>query len=110
VTGATSRTVVTLSSSAEAPAVMRTSSTITRKGRPRARFVAHTATYSNTPVCRSTPTMIIMPSRRKITFQSTPVAGENQALSASTAPMRTIAAAPPSAAATRWMRSVAISV
>ena len=43
VTGATSSTVVTLSSSAEATAVMTTSSTMIRNGRPRARFAAQMA-------------------------------------------------------------------
>ena len=73
VTGATSSTVVTLSSRAEATAVMTISIAMTRKGRPRARFAAQIARYSKTPVWRSTPTMTIIPSSRKMTFQSTPV-------------------------------------
>ena len=60
---------------------------MTRNGRPRARFAAQIARYSKTPVCRSTPTMIIMPSSRKMTFQSTPVSSEKNAVSASTAPI-----------------------
>jgi hypothetical protein len=56
----------------------------------------------------STLTMIIIPSSRKMTFQSTPVSSLKNATSASTTPSSTIAAAPVSAAATRWMRSVAI--
>jgi hypothetical protein len=61
---------------AEATAVISTSSIITRNGEPLARFAAQMATYSNTPVRRTTPTMIIMPSRRKITSQSTPLSWE----------------------------------
>ena len=49
---------------------------VDESGRPLARLVAHMARNSNTPVCRSTQTMIIMPSSRKITFQSMPVYGE----------------------------------
>ena len=76
VTGATSSTVVTLSRSAEAPAVRRHSRTITRNGSPRARLAAQIARYSKMPVCRSTPTMTIMASSRKMTFQSIPVSSE----------------------------------
>jgi hypothetical protein len=47
-----------------------------RSGEPRARLAAQIATYSNTPVCRSTLTMIIMPSSKKITSQSIPVSRE----------------------------------
>ncbi len=52
---------------------MRISSTISGKGRPRARLAAQIARYSKMPVSRITPTMIIMPRSRKTTFQSTPV-------------------------------------
>jgi len=45
VTGAISRTVVTLSSAAEATAVTTTKITITRKGRPCTRFDAQIARY-----------------------------------------------------------------
>ena len=76
VTGATSSTVVTLSSSADATAVTSTSRTMIRSGDPLARLAAQIAMYSKTPVCRSTPTMIIMPSSRKMTFQSIPVSRE----------------------------------
>ncbi len=73
VTGAISRTVVTLSSSADANAVTRTNRIMIRSGEPLARLAAQIATYSKTPVCRSTPTMIIIPNSRKMTFQSIPV-------------------------------------
>ena len=109
VTGATSSTVVTLSSSAEATAVITISITITANGRPRARLADQIARYSNTPVCLTMLTMIIIPSSRKMTFQSTPVSSLKNAVFASTTPSSTMAAAPPSAAATRWIRSVAIS-
>ena len=109
VTGAMSSTVVTLSSRAEATAVITISITITAKGRPRARLADQIARYSKTPVCLMTLTMIIMPRSRKMTFQSTPVSSLKNAVWASTAPSTTIAAAPASAAATRWIRSVAIS-
>ncbi len=109
VTGATSSTVVTLSSSAEATAVTSTRITITRNGRPLARFAAQIARYSNTPVRCSTATMSIIPSSRKMTFQSMPACSEKNACSASVAPMTSMIAAPPSAAATRCTRSVAIS-
>ena len=44
-----------------------------------------------------------------MTFQSMPDSSEKNACSASVAPMSSISAAPPSAAATRWIFSVAIS-
>ena len=108
VTGATSSTVVTLSSTADATAVTRTRMTMTRNGRPAARLTAQIARYSNTPVRCSTATMSIMPSSRKMTFQSMPASSEKNACSASVAPISSISAAPPSAAATRWTFSVAI--
>ena len=109
VTGAISRTVVTLSSSADAIAVMRISSTISGNGRPRARLAAQIARYSKMPVSRITPTMIIMPRSRKMTFQSTPVSAEKKAASASLIPSARTSAAPPRAAATRLThRSVAM--
>ncbi len=101
--------MVTLSSSAEATAVITISITITANGRPRARFADQIARYSKTPVCLITLTMIIMPSSRKMTFQSTPVSSLKNAVCASTTPRITIAAAPTRAAATRWIRSVAMS-
>ena len=76
VTGAINSTVVTLSRNADATAVISISRIITRSGDPLARFAAQIATYSNTPVRRSTPTMIIIPNSRKMTSQSTPVSGE----------------------------------
>ena len=64
---------------------MTTSSTISRNGRPLARLAAQIARYSKIPVCFSTPTITIMPSSRKMTFQSTPVSGEKNAAPASLA-------------------------
>ena len=75
-TGATSSTVVTLSSNAEASAVMMISSTIRGNGRPRAFLAAQIARYSKMPVSRITLTMTIMPSSRNTTFQSTPDSSE----------------------------------
>ena len=60
-----SSTVVTLSSSADANAVTRTSRIMIRSGDPLARLAAQIAMYSKTPVCRSTPTMIIMPEQQE---------------------------------------------
>ena len=76
VTGAISNTVVTLSSRADANAVTSTSRIMMRSGEPRARLAARIAVYSNTPVCRSTLTMIIMPNSKKMTSQSIPVSRE----------------------------------
>ena len=76
VTGAMSSTVVTLSSIADATAVIRTSRIITRSGDPLARLADQIAVNSNTPVRRSTETITIMPSSRKMTFQSMPVSWE----------------------------------
>ena len=108
VTGATSSTVVTLSSSAEARAVMSTSRTIIRNGRPRARCADQIARNSKTPVCLRRPTITIIPKSRKMTFQSMPVSSEKKMSCPRTAPMTTISAAPTSATATRLKRSVAI--
>ena len=47
-----------------------------RNGDPRARLADQIATYSKTPVWRSTLTMIIMPSSKKMTSQSIPVSWE----------------------------------
>jgi hypothetical protein len=47
-----------------------------RSGEPLARLAAQIAMYSKTPVWRSTLTMIIMPSSRKMTSQSIPVSRE----------------------------------
>ncbi len=99
----------TLSSSADAAAVITTSSTMSRYGLPRARLAAQIARCSKTPVCLSTPTITIMPSSRKMTFQSTPLSLEKNAASALLAWISSMIPAPPRAAATRWMRSVAIS-
>src|SRR5215211_3722323 len=76
VTGAINKTVVTLSSSADATAVTTTSKIMIRRGEPLARLADQIAMYSNTPVCRSTLTMIIMPNSKKTTSQSIPVSRE----------------------------------
>ncbi len=107
-TGATSSTVVTLSSSAEAVAVITTSIAITRNGSARARLTDQMARYSNRPVRLRTPTIIIMPMSRKMTFQSMPESVEKNADSSSVARMASMRAAPPRAAATRWTHSVMI--
>jgi hypothetical protein len=109
VVGAISSTVVTLSRNADTNAVTSTSNTMTRKGRPLARLVAQMARYSKAPVRLRTATMSIMPMSRKMTFQSMPASSEKNACSASVAPMTSTIAAPPRAAATRWIFSVAIS-
>ena len=89
VTGAISRTVVTLSSNADATAVTRTSRIMIRSGEPFARLADQIAMYSKTPVWRSTPTMIIIPNSRKMTSQSIPVSCEKNASSDSTTPRAT---------------------
>ena len=76
VTGAISRTVVTLSSRAEAAAVIMISMAMTRKGLAFALFTDQMARYSKRPVFFSTPTIIIMPRSRKMTFQSMPESSE----------------------------------
>ncbi len=76
VTGATSITVVTLSRNGDAAAVITIRRTSSRYGCPRERLPAQIPRYSKTPVCLITPTMIIMPSRRKITPQSMPACSE----------------------------------
>ena len=76
VTGATSRMIVTLSSTGDAIAVMIISITMSRNGFPRDRLAAQIARKSNTPVCLITPTITIMPSSRKMTFQSMPSCSE----------------------------------
>ncbi len=76
VTGATSMMIVTLSRIGDAMAVMTISITMSRNGFPRERLAAQIARKSNTPVCLITPTMTIMPSSRKMTFQSMPSCSE----------------------------------
>ncbi len=76
VTGAINNTVVTLSSRADPSAVTSTSRIMMRNGAAFARLTAQIATYSKTPVCRSTLTMIIMPKSRKMTSQSIPASCE----------------------------------
>lgn len=88
VTGATSSTVVTLSSQADNEPVATISRTISRYGLPRARRAAQIAMNSKIPVRFSTATISIMPSSRNRTFQSMPVCSEKNACSASVAPMK----------------------
>ena len=83
--------------------------TITRNGRSRVRFAAQIATYSKAPVRLSNDTINIIPSSRKMTFQSTPDSLEKNACSASVAPINSINDAPPRAAAIRWIFSVAMN-
>jgi len=92
---------VTLSSNADATAVIRISSTISGNGRPRARLAAQIARYSKIPVSRITLTMIIIPRSRKMAFQSTPDSSEKNECSAALIPNASTSAAPPSAAAVR---------
>ena len=109
VTGATNNTVVTLSSNADAKAVTRTSRIMILSGDPLARLAAQIAMYSKTPVCRSTLTMIIMPSSRNITSQSIPVSREKNTSSELTTPKPTTIAAPASARNVLLTRSLAMS-
>ena len=73
------------------------------------RLAAQIARYSNTPVCRSTPTMIIMPEQQEDDVPvDAGVLGEERRVGVDHADQRPSAPAPPRAAATRWTRSVAI--
>ena len=65
--------VVTLSRIALATAVKIIKKTNARLGSPFASLIALIAKNSNNPVLWITPTIIIMPNNRKITFQSIPV-------------------------------------
>ena len=76
VTGAMSSTETTLGRTAEASAMTSVSRIMIRSGEPLARLTAQIAAYSNTPVWRRTLTMIIMPSIKKMTSQSIPLACE----------------------------------
>ena len=76
VTGATSMMMVTLSSTGDAIPVININITISRKGLPRDRFAAQIARKSNSPVCLMIPTITIIPSSRKMTFQSMPSCSE----------------------------------
>ncbi len=71
-------------------------------------MAAQIARYSNTPVTRSTETITIMPSNRKMTFQSIAVDSSKKACSASVIPRASISAAPAMAAAVRCTHSVAM--
>ena len=72
-------TLVVDATLSEAEAVMTISITRTAKGLPPARLADQMATYSKMPVRCSTPTMTIIPSSRKMTFQSTPVSSLKKA-------------------------------
>ena len=76
VTGATNMMMVTLSSTGDATPVITISITMSRKGLPLDRFAAQMARKSNRPVCLITPTITIMPSSKKMTFQSMPSCSE----------------------------------
>ena len=86
-----------------------TSRIMIRSGEPLARLADQIAMYSNTPVCRSTPTMIIIPSSRKMTSQSIPVSWEKNTSAEPTTPTATTIAAPLSATTVLLMRSLAIN-
>ena len=73
VIGTASKIVVTLSKIALATAVKMIRNTSARFGSPFAFLIALIARYSNKPVLWITPTMIIIPKSKKITFQSIPV-------------------------------------
>ena len=73
VIGTASKMVVTLSKIALATAVKMIRNTSARFGSPFAFLIALIARYSNKPVLCITPTMIIIPKSKKITFQSIPV-------------------------------------
>ena len=68
--------MVTLSSTGDATPVITISITMSRKGLPFDRFAAQMAKKSNRPVCLITPTITIMPSSKKMTFQSMPSCSE----------------------------------
>ena len=101
--------MVTLSSIADAIAVIRQSSTSSRYGRPLARLPAQIARYSNSPVCLTTLITTIIPNSSRMTFQSMPVSALKNASWPVVAPIRNITAAPPRAARTRCTHSVAIN-
>ena len=68
--------MVTLSSTGEATPATTISITMSRNGLPLDRFAAQIARKSKMPVCLITPTMTIIPSSRKMTFQSIPSCSE----------------------------------
>ena len=76
VTGAINKIVVTLSKKADPTAVTSNSRIRIFSGDPLARLAAEMAMYSNTPVWRTTLTMIIIPRSRNMTSQSIPVSSE----------------------------------
>ena len=99
---------MTLSSRAEANAVTSTSRIMIRSGDPLARLAAQIAMYSKTPVWRRTPTMIIIPKSRKMTFQSIPVSCEKKTSSAPMMPRASTIAPPHRATSVLLTRSLAI--
>ena len=101
VTGTISSTVVTLSSSAESTAVVICSSSRMPAGCALAAWAAHMATYWNMPERRDTDTRIIMPVRRPMVFQSTPLSASSWFIT----PTKTITAAPSSATMARLIFS-----
>ena len=109
VTGAINNTVVTLSSKADATAVTSTNRIMIRSGEPLARLADQIATYSNTPVWRSTLTMIIMPEQQKDDVPiDSGLAGVEHVVGTDD-PKATTIAAPASATSVLLMRSLAIS-
>src|ERR1700733_13097334 len=78
VTGAINSTVVTLSKKADPVEVTNNSRIMIQSEEPLERLAANIRTYSNPPVYLTTPTMIIIPSSKKMTSQSIPVFSEYQ--------------------------------
>jgi len=102
VTGTTSTTIVTLSRKAELSAVTTQRTRRIRTGRPRPSRTAWTASHWKSPVSRRMLAMTIIPTSRKMTFQSMA-----RNASAWVRTRRRIIATPPSMAETvRWTRSV----
>ncbi|GFK96138.1 hypothetical protein NNJEOMEG_04018 [Fundidesulfovibrio magnetotacticus] len=109
VTGASSSTVVTLSSSAEATAVTMEKMTMTRKGSPLATLALLMATYWNTPVLVMMFTMTIMEMSRKMTFQSTPRSMSCSASCCVSTLVSSVSAAPAMATLVLWTFSETIT-
>ena len=97
--------MVTLSRNALRSAVIPERRSRIAIGSPRATRTVRTASQPKTPVRRRTPAMIIIPKRRKMTFQSTAW----KPASWVTIPRRMTATAPSRAASVRSMRSEAIA-
>ncbi len=101
--GVISTTVVTLSMSADTTAVMIEMSTSRRYASPAVRSTASAASHSNKPVFARMLAMTIIPTSRKMTFQST-TASENASCCV-IRPSASTATAPTSAATVRCTRS-----